>query len=323
MSWPTAAPIKLTRMEHTNYQSFWNDKASSVRGAMIAVDGSADEETLAATGRFSARQIRMALDIRPGDRVLELGCGVGRIGAELVNDCALWHGVDIAPNMIAVAGERMTGMGLDTGRFRLDALQRTRLDPCADADYDKAYCVAVFIHMDKEDFLLYLRELFRVLKPGGRLYFDHWNLAHPVGWKRFAMEVAQYVDHDHSARKDVARNQFTTPQEVALFLKDAGFDVALSLADSPWLQAVAVKPGGEPAAQVVAQLQPLADRIAYTPRWTFWFDNLFPMFTGQEHPRELLARMPAADADEESFMHHLWIKAIWRHHADRWGPCPD
>lgn len=310
-------------MEHTNYQSFWNEKASSTRGAMIAVDGSADEQTLAATGRYSARQVRTALELQPGDQVLELGCGVGRIGAELVNGCALWHGVDIAPNMIAVARERLTGLGVDASRFRLDALDRTRLDPCADAAYDKAYCVAVFIHMDKEDFLLYLRELYRVLKPGGRLYFDHWNLAHPVGWKRFAMEVAQYIDHDHSRRKDVARNQFTTPQEVELFLKDAGFETVLMLADSPWVQVVAVKPGGEPAAGIAARIAPQAGRIAYTQRWTYWFDNLFLMFTGQEHPRDLLARMPPADADEESAMHHLWIRAIWRLHADRWGPCEE
>lgn len=308
-------------MTFSNYQSFWNDKATTVQGAMIAVDGSADEETLVATGRYSARQAANALEIVASDHVLELGCGVGRLGRQLAPRCALWHGVDIAPNMIKVAGQRLAD--LPPGRVRLDSLNRTRLDPCADAAYDKAYCIAVFIHMDKEDFLLYLRELFRVLKPGGRLYFDHWNLAHPVGFKRFEMEVAQYADFDHSQRKDVARNQFTCPQEVELFLRAAGFDIAMQLNDAPFLQAIAVKPGGEAAASIAARLAPKAEAIRYTERWTHWFSSLFPMFYGNERPGDLLARMPAADADEESAMHHLWVKAIWRNHPDRWGPCPD
>lgn len=307
-------------MSFTNYQSFWNDKATTVQGAMIAVDGSADEETLAATGRYSARQAMEALEIAPVDTVLELGCGVGRIGSLIAPNCAVWHGVDIAPNMIAVAKDRLANQ--PAGRIRLDTLNRTRLDPCESVAYDKAYCVAVFIHMDKEDFLIYLREIFRVLKPGGRFYFDHWNLAHPVGWRRFDMEVAQYTDFDHSQRKDVARNQFTTPQEVELFLRGAGFDVVMQMNDAPFLQAIAVKPGGESAEAIATRLTPRIESIRYTDRWTHWFGNLFPMFYGTEKPADVLARMPPADADEESAMHHLWIKAIWRSHPDRWGPCP-
>lgn len=307
-------------MQFTNYQSFWNDKARTVQGAMIAVDGSADEPTLAATGRYTARQVCAALEIQPTDRVLELGCGVGRIGSFVAEQCAAWHGVDISPNMVEVARDRLSS--LPEGRVRLDALSRTRLEPCADASYDKAYCVAVFIHMDKEDFLIYLRELFRVLKPGGRLFFDHWNLAHPIGWRRFDMEVAQYVDFDHSQRKDVARNQFTTPQEVALFLRAAGFDVVLQLDEAPFLQAIAVKPGAESAGAMAERLAMKAGVIRYTDRWTYWFGNLFGMFTGEESPADLLARMPPADTDEESAMHHLWINAIWRANPERWGPCP-
>lgn len=312
-------------MSFHNYQSFWNDKASSVQGAMLAVDGSADEATLRATGQYSARQAIAALELQPDDHVLELGCGVGRIGREIAQRCALWHGVDIAPNMVEVARQRLADLGED--RVRLNALSRTRLDGCADASFDKAYCVAVFIHMDKEDFLLYLRELYRVLKPGGRLYFDHWNLAHPVGFERFEMEVAQYVDFDHSQRKDVARNQFTCPEEVRLFLQHAGFDTALVLDDAPFLQAIALKPGGEDAGEDAAtvgrRLAAETDTIAYSPEWTRWFERVLAMLCGREHPQQILADMPPRDTDKDAAIYHPWIRSLWRLNSERWGPCPD
>ncbi len=46
----------------------------------------------------------------------------------------------------------------------------------AAASFDKAYAVAVLIHLDKEDVFLYLREVARILRPGGLLYVDTWNL---------------------------------------------------------------------------------------------------------------------------------------------------
>src|SRR3546814_13977144 len=86
--------------------------------------------------------------------------------------------------MLTAARERLR----DHANTALDALTRSRLDPLADASMDKGYCIAVFIHMDKEDMVLYLRDVARVLCPGGLFYFDTWNLAHQVGWRRFDFE---------------------------------------------------------------------------------------------------------------------------------------
>lgn len=42
--------------------------------------------------------------------MLEIGCGVGRIGLELALRCRFWTGVDISANMLAVASERLSGL---------------------------------------------------------------------------------------------------------------------------------------------------------------------------------------------------------------------
>ena len=252
-----------------NYKSLWDFKASTTQGAMIAVDGSDSEEVVRLTGAYTARQVSAALDLRPTDRVLELGCGVGRIGRELAPKVAHWHGADISANMLKVAGERLAGCA----NVGFTELTRASLQPLSDASFDKAYCVAVFIHMDKEDFYLYLEDLARVLKPGGLLYFDTWNLASAVGWRRYAMECNQYRSADPTQRKDVARNQFSTPDEVRAFLEHAGFRTLALYADSPWVQAIAMRGDGDAAAQT-RRIEGAAARIAYSPLWTQLFSTM-------------------------------------------------
>src|SRR5688572_20918867 len=307
-------------MDFRDYKSFWNDKAATPTGARIAVDGSTDERTLRLTGAFSAAQARAALDLRPEDRVFELGCGVGRIGRELVGEVATWHGLDISENMLDVARERLRGVG----DAHFDALAGSRLDVLPDASHDKGYCIAVFIHMDKEDMVLYLREVARVLRPGGLFYFDHWNLAHPVGWKRFAMEVDQAARVPPGQRKDVARNQFCVPEELVAYVRGAGLEPLLVIGDSPNAQVVARKPDGDAGAESDerARLQRAAGNIDYGRQWTDYFEAILEAESAGAPPRRLQAMLEARPADDAvAEMFRAWIAGLWRLRA-AWGPLP-
>ncbi|WP_395680273.1 class I SAM-dependent methyltransferase [Dokdonella sp.] len=306
-------------MEAKNYKSFWDNKASTKIGAFIAVDGSANEDVARLTGAYTARQVDCALALTASDRVLELGCGVGRIGRELAPKVAHWEGTDISANMLGVARERLA----DHSNVGFTELKRSSLDGIATDSFSKAYCVAVFIHMDKEDFLLYLEELARVLEPGGLLFFDTWNLAHPVGWRRFAIEVSQYRGADPGQRKDVARNQFATPEEVRLYLEHCGFELLAMYADSPWVQSVAMKRGG--SRDVVAErarLQRDAARIAYTPLWTELFDMMVRVTGEGLSPQAALDALGDDTRGEEIAMFRVWYRELWRHNEQHWGPLP-
>jgi SAM-dependent methyltransferase len=305
-------------MSFTDYKSFWDAKAATLEGAMAAVDGSADEGVLRATGGYSARQVAAALELTKDDRVLELGCGVGRIGRELAGRVGHWHGVDISSNMVEVARTRLAPYANTSA----SVLTRTRLDGIDDASFDKAYSVAVFIHMDKEDFFLYLTELRRVLKPGGRLFFDVWNLAHPIGWKRFDYEVRSHVGADPAQRKDVARNQFSTPQEVQIYLRQAGFDGVLMLDDSPQIQAVAVVPGGEDRRAIAHRLAMAQGDIAYSPRWGRLFERLLEVIYEGTHPRPLYDELDPKLSDPEIPVFRAWLRSFWKTGEERWGPAP-
>ncbi len=305
--------------DFATYKAFWDHQARDRLNAMLAVDGSGDDDVLLSTGQYTADQVVAALDLQPDDRVLELGCGVGRIGTELAKRVGHWHGVDISEKMIEVAGDRLQGFD----NAAVDVLERTRLDPAADESLDKAYSVAVFIHMDKEDLFLYLEDLYRTLKPGGRIYFDTWNISHPVGFKRFAYEVGRFRDQPLVARKDVARNQFSCPQEIEIFLKQAGFDVAMMLADSPWIQAVAVKPGGkEPMDSIKEKLVTKRDTIIYGAGWTEFFDRLLQTIFEGVHPQALYDSLRERDGDREADMFATWLRGFWKLSEAQFGPAP-
>jgi len=64
-----------------SYKTFWDDKASTTKGALLAVDGSANEQVLQLTGAYSARQVETAL--------IGAKHGVERIFAPLVEAAML------------------------------------------------------------------------------------------------------------------------------------------------------------------------------------------------------------------------------------------
>lgn len=302
-----------------NYKNFWNEKASTPDSAFIAVDGSTNEETARLTGAYSARQVTAALDLQRTDRVLELGCGVGRIGREIAPRVAHWEGTDISSNMIEVARDRLS----EHANVGFTELHRSSLQPLADASFDKAYCVAVFIHMDKEDFFLYLQDIARVLKPGGLVYFDVWNMASRVGWRRYALEIDQHQAADHAKRKDVARNQFSSPEEVRIFLDRAGFDLTLILADSPWVQAIGVRRGADFDLEALRQkAQSGSARIAYSPLWTELFDGILDVVSGQRAPESLWEGLSDDTRGEEIPMFREWFLGMWKGNESAWGPAP-
>lgn len=306
-------------MKEESYKAFWEQAAATTQGARAAVDGSADEETLQGTGRWAVGQVAPALLLQQSDRVLELGCGVARIGRELAPLCERWHGVDVSANMLKVAQLRTAHLT----NVELHLLSRASLSLFPENSFDKAYSVAVLIHLDKEDLFLYLRELTRVLRPGGILYFDTWNLAHEFGWKRWLLEVEQWAGSDQSQRKDVARNQFCVPEEVRLYVRRAGLEELYCLADSPWIQMIAAKPGQETGCGVLReQVEKNLPQIAYTPLWGRLFAALLDVLTNQRHPGDFLKELDSLGAAPEAQPYRQYLLALWKARQTEWGAVP-
>ena len=273
-------------MEFESYKQFWNHQAATPESALAAVDGSASEEVVQTTGRYTARQVATAIDLDDTDSVLELGCGVGRIGRELAPRCNHWTGVDISSKMIAHARERLAHLE----NIDFHELRRSNLEALGDGSSSKAYSVAVLCHMDKEDLYLYMQELNRVVRPGGAIFVETWNLAHPIGWRRWAYEPLVWSRADQSQRKDVARNQFCTAEEFELYVSYAGFEPLANFNESQSVQIVAGK-ALEPAQRAawLSHIEKNREGIAYSSLYAELFAQSVDVLFGKLPPGDMLA----------------------------------
>jgi arsenite methyltransferase len=164
--------------------------------------------------RRRRRLVRQAAAARPGERVLDVGCGPGFYVEELLDDVGpSGHviGVDQSEPMLALAAQRCEGH--DNVEFRPgDAMAL----PVEDESVHLAICVQVLEYV--RDLVGALREIHRTLRPGGRVVV--WD----VDWRTLSWHS---TDPDRMARVQRAWDEHlvhpSAPSLLAPALRTAGF----------------------------------------------------------------------------------------------------
>ena len=108
-------------------------------------------------------------DVRPGERVLDVGTGTGALALRLARTGATVTGVDLAPALIDTARRLAADAGVDVTFDVGDAEQLPYEDGAFDVVTSSVGSMFAPDHRRVAD------ELARVCRPGGRLVLGHWS----------------------------------------------------------------------------------------------------------------------------------------------------
>ncbi len=194
-----------------DYKAAWNEAA--LADAHDAILTGSTAESFESSGKSDAAI--MARYLRGGDLVLNIGCGVGRVERYLAPQVRELWAVDVSGEMIRRASERLAG--LPNVRLR-EVGNREFLSAFEAARFDLVFSFLVLQHLEKEDAFLYLRDAFRVLKPGGTLVTQFPNFLSPAYTRAF-------VEGAEVAPRSPGRVRAYTESEVRHLLATLGFEM--------------------------------------------------------------------------------------------------
>ena len=164
-----------------------------------------------------------ALELEPGQRVLDLACGTGEPAitfAEWVGRRGSVTGVDISAEMLRLARQRAKLRGIGNVRFRRGDL--AKLDRKALGRFDRV--VSRFGIFFVEDVLGTLRTLRSLLRPGGRAAFAVWGPTRDNAlWRLRGYATAPFVEDEPDPESLPHPMRFARRGSLARVLRQAGF----------------------------------------------------------------------------------------------------
>lgn len=166
-----------------------------------------------------SRGLLAAAALQPGERVLDVACGTGivsRLAAERVGPAGRVVGTDVAPDMIEVARSTPAPGGAEIEWREADAASL----PFPDEAFDIVLCQMGLPFF--EDKVAALREMRRVLAPGGRLALNTPGTIQ----RPFEIMDEALVRHISPDLGGFVRAVFSLndPEEVRRLIRDAGFE---------------------------------------------------------------------------------------------------
>ena len=145
------------------------DAGASCYGAAMELDWGDGDYSHTAVQLEQATERALALaDVRKGERVLDLGCGNGNVTLAGAKLGAQLTAVDPSLRLLEAAQQRAQNEGIEA---TFHAGEGARI-PATDDSFDAV--IAVFSIIFAPDAEACVREMWRVVRPGGRLVITSW-----------------------------------------------------------------------------------------------------------------------------------------------------
>jgi ubiquinone/menaquinone biosynthesis C-methylase UbiE len=178
--------------------------------------------------RFGRRTVER-LQLPSGARVLDVCCGSGASAipaAELVGPQGHVLGVDLAQNLLALARAKAAARGLQNIEFRVGDMLNLEL---ADSQFDAVVCVFGIFFVP--DMPAAVRELWRCVRPGGKLAITTW------GPNFFEPATTVFWNSIREVRPDLYRgfnpwDRISDPPALHALLHEGGVEQAEVVAES-------------------------------------------------------------------------------------------
>lgn len=129
------------------------------------------------------------LRLKPGDRLLDIGCGWGALvchAAKHFDVSAV--GVTLAGEQFTYAKEKVSRLGLEN-KVTIDFRDYSLIE----GDFDKIASIGMFEHVGVANYPAYFQTIQRLLKPGG-LYVHHSIALRSAAWERLQKKKSQMIN---------------------------------------------------------------------------------------------------------------------------------
>ena len=222
-------------------------------------------------GRTSAAMHRRLLAdaIQPGMRILDVGCGPGRFAIDAIEAGATVTLADLSPTQLELALQNIEERGLGSSVAGAHEVSVLDLSVFAEHSFDAVVCFGGVLSYVRDEHPRALRELSRVLKPGGALLvgvmslYGTMRLLGPLDQPHFVVDADVHLPWDQALAP--GRFVLTNPdspefhQPIALFtaaglratLADVGFALERMATSNPLIPAFMRLPrfAGSPAGE--------------------------------------------------------------------------
>ena len=203
-------------MKEENVKKFW-DKRSECYGktTLHGITAFSDSEETKKRDKLEKQEIRKHIDFDADRKILDIGCGVGRITMDLAKDVDFIVGIDYSQSLLDIATEESEKMGFTNIEF----LCASSYDFVYNTEFDAAVICGLFSYLNDKNVVKTIQNISRHLKKDGKVI-----LKESVGLE----ERFEFIDKYSDELKTKYNSIYRTPTTLIKLFEENDFKVVHS-----------------------------------------------------------------------------------------------